>query len=331
MRLSQAPKRLLNKSKDRRMPIRNDTPANSLTLDWLGNKVRLPIRAADTSGILSGELSTLRSGSETPLHVHTREAKCFCVIEGGAELWYSDRTMQLGPGDLAYLPTGLPHRLKAFGSTDTKLLVLLTGGEIENAFVEASDVESVAMKEVFRRYGVEFFDTFDPQYRPVGHETVNEDHAVITRRGEGQAFWLAGDTYTIMLWGHETDNQLAVVHFDIPPGGEPLPHVHGRDFEAFVITDGEVELFADGKTIVGKPDDVAVLPVNIPHCFKNRTHRTSQMIAVIAPAGFERFIAEAGRPAVAGESPPPIDDAEKSRLIEAAPRYGITLRPDIKF
>ncbi len=313
------------------MQIRLDTPANSATLDWMGNPTRLPIRSADTSGRLSGQLATLKPGSGNPPHVHTRESECFVVLEGQIELRYGSESTHLDIGDLVFLPAGLPHQLTSSKTVTTKLLVLLTGGEIENAFVAAADAEPTEVRSIFAKFGVELLDQYDGDYRPSGFESVHETGVVITRRGEGDAVWLAGDTYTVMLPGSATGDTLAIVHFDIPPGGGPVPHMHGRDFEAFVITRGEVELYADGVIVTGHEDDVAVLPENIPHCFKNRTDTRAQMIAVLTPAGFERFIFEVGQTPIAGQSPPPIDDVAKKRLMEVAPKYAITLRPDIHF
>lgn len=313
------------------MQIRLDTPSNSKKLDWLGNVIRLPIRSSDTSGRLCGQLANLAAGSGNPPHVHTRESECFVVLDGEVHLRFGDRSEVLRTGDLAYLAAGLPHQLISVASSTAKLLVLLTDGEIENAFIKAADGDEDAMTETFARFSVEIMEEYDPEYRPAGFASVSEDDCVIARYGEGDAYWLAGDTYTVMLPGEASDEQLAVVHFDIPPGGGPVPHIHTRDFEAFVITEGEVELYADGAVVTGRVGDVAVLPENIPHCFKNRTDRTVQMIAVVTPAGFDRFIAEVGQSPVAGQSPPPVGDAEKKRLKEAAPKYGITLRPDIDF
>jgi len=69
------------------------------------------------------------------------------------------------------------------------------------------------------------------------------------------------------------------------PRGSPVPHIHTHGFEGFVITQGEVEIYADGDIATGRVNDEAVLPTNIPHCFKNRTTSHSQMIAIVAPAG----------------------------------------------
>lgn len=250
--------------------IRLDTPAASKTLDWIGNQIRLPIRSADTSGRLSGQLASLEPGSGNPPHAHTRESECFVVLEGAVEVRYGNREATLNAGDLILLPAGLPHQLKSSPHKPTQLLVLLTSGAIEDAFIEAAGGDRSVMNGVFAQHGVHLLDEYEASFRPDGFSEVTEDDIVIVRGGEGERVWLAGDTYTVMLSGAQAEDKLAVVHFDIPPGGGPIPHVHGRDFEAFIITEGEVELYADGAIVTGTAGDVAVLPENIPHCFKNR-------------------------------------------------------------
>ncbi len=313
------------------MGIRLDTPAESMLIEWMGDPVRLPIRDSDTRGKLSAQLATLSPGASNPPHVHTRESECFYVLEGKVQVRYGSNQVVVGSGDLIHLPAGLPHQLEVVSQGPARLLVILAGGELENAFIQASGSGTARIKSVFAGYGVEIMDNYDAAYRPPQFESVQEKDAVISKAGTGDSYWLAGDTYSIRLAGKDTDEKLAVVDFDIPPGGGPVPHVHSRDFEAFFITEGEVELYADGAILTAHEDDVAVLPTGIPHCFKNRSKERAQMIAVVAPAGFDRFIAEAGVPAEPDQVAPQVNDEEKKRLISTAPKYGITLRPDIEF
>jgi quercetin dioxygenase-like cupin family protein len=313
------------------MVIRLDTPQNGFAIDWLGQRIRFPIRTSDTGGKISAQLGDVPPGLINPPHVHTREDEVFYVVSGEIEIHIGDKLVHLSAGDLAFAPAGLPHQVSVVGNTTAKLLVLLTGDTIEQAFIDASGKPPADLKNIMGRAGVELLDHFDPDYRPIGFESMASDAAIVCRAEEGKAIWLAGDTYTIKLSGEQTGDRFAVVHFDIPPGGGPVPHIHIREFEAFVITKGEVELYADGEIITAHVNDVAVLPANIPHCFKNRTKNHSEMIAIVAPAGFDRFTQKAGQPAIAGQNAPPINSEEMHRLMEAANEFGVILRPDIKF
>jgi mannose-6-phosphate isomerase-like protein (cupin superfamily) len=313
------------------MAIRLDTPQNGFAIDWLGERIRLPIRTSDTGGQISAQLGDAPPGFTNPPHVHTREDEIFYVISGEIQIRVADKMHHLTASDLVFAPAGLPHQVSVVGNNAAKLLVLLTGDTIEQAFINASGKSLADLETIMGRAGVELLDHFDADYRPIGFESVASGSAIVCRADKGDAIWLAGDTYTIKLSGKHTGDRFAVVHFDIPSGGGPVPHIHTREFEAFVITKGEVELYADGDIVTGYVNDVAVLPTNIPHCFKNRTNSHSQMIAIVAPAGFDRFIRNAGQPAIAGQYPPPVNSEEMHRLIAAAAEFGVVLRPDIEF
>lgn len=313
------------------MQIRLDTPDDGLSIDWLGQRVRLPIRTSDTSGRFSAQLGTIQPNFFNPPHVHTREDEVFYVLEGELTLRVADRKLTLHAGELAYAPAGLPHQVFNRTNKPTKTLVLLTGDTIEQAFLDAAGKTPSEIAPVMAQAGVKILDSFEPTYRPTGFESLSSDAIAVSGSERNESFWLAGDTYTVLLSGAQSRGQLAVVHFDIPAGGGPIPHVHTRDFEAFFITAGEIELYADGEIVTGRPGDVAVLPENIPHCFKNRTDKRAEMIAVVAPSGFDQFLRQAGIPAIRGKSAPAVDEAEKQRLVAASPDFGIILRPDIAF
>src|SRR6201986_1858642 len=61
---------------------------------------------------------------------------------------------------------------------------------------------------------------------------------------------LAGDTYTVLLSGADTNGSYCLVDMHIPPGGGPPPHRH--DFEeSFSILKGVIEVtFRGNKTIM---------------------------------------------------------------------------------
>jgi hypothetical protein len=54
---------------------------------------------------------------------------------------------------------------------------------------------------------------------------------------------LAGDTYTILLSGDDTDGRFCLIDMLIPPGGGPPPHRH--DFEeSFSLLEGDIDLYS---------------------------------------------------------------------------------------
>ncbi|WJV44590.1 cupin domain-containing protein [Streptomyces flavofungini] len=142
------------------------------------------------------------------------------------------------------------------------------------------------------------------------------------RSGEGQSLWVVGDTYTVKASGDSTNGAFALLEASVPPGGGPPPHVHGREDEAFYLLDGELEVLAGGTTARAHVGDFLYLPRGIVHGFTNPGVTPARMLILTAPAGFERFFAEAGAPARPGEQAPPFDPADFARLAELTRAYG---------
>ncbi|MFC5216615.1 cupin domain-containing protein [Streptomyces coerulescens] len=142
------------------------------------------------------------------------------------------------------------------------------------------------------------------------------------RSGEGRSLWVVGDTYTIKAAGEETNGAFALIEASVPPGGGPPPHVHSREDEAFYLLDGELEVLAGRSTTSVRAGDFVLLPRGLVHGFTNPGVTAARMLILTAPAGFERFFAEAGTAARPGEQAPPLDPADFARIAELSRAYG---------
>jgi mannose-6-phosphate isomerase-like protein (cupin superfamily) len=136
---------------------------------------------------------------------------------------------------------------------------------------------------------------------------------------------LAGDTYTILLSGDDTDGRYCLIDMHVPAGGGPSPHRH--DFEeSFTLLEGEIEATFRGEKCVVRAGETLRIPANAPHSFRNVSGRSARLICICAPAGLEEFFALVGV-AVAGRTtpPPPPDAATQAEFIkkarELAPKY----------
>jgi quercetin dioxygenase-like cupin family protein len=153
---------------------------------------------------------------------------------------------------------------------------------------------------------------------------------LIVPPGEGKSIAVVGDVYTYLATGDDTNDQYALFHAVVPPGGGPPPHSHSREDEQFYVLEGEITFFADGKKIVGGPGTFLHLPKGSLHAFKNEGSKVAKMLIQVIPSGLEKMFEEVGQ-AVSGPTaaPPPVTQEEISKLLAAAPRYGIEIRlPD---
>jgi quercetin dioxygenase-like cupin family protein len=136
---------------------------------------------------------------------------------------------------------------------------------------------------------------------------------------------VVGDTYTILLSGHDTAGRYTLIDMYVPPGGGPPPHRH--DFEEmFSILDGEIELTFRGETSTASTGATVNIPANAPHVFRNASDRPARMLCLCAPAGQEDFFREIGVPLAHRTQAPPTLDADGQAAVVAkamalAPKY----------
>ena len=66
--------------------------------------------AAETDGARTSLRADLAPGSGTPLHTHGSYGEDFEVLEGTLRVVVDGRTLDLGPGERAFVPIGAVHR-----------------------------------------------------------------------------------------------------------------------------------------------------------------------------------------------------------------------------
>jgi mannose-6-phosphate isomerase-like protein (cupin superfamily) len=111
-----------------------------------------------------------------------------------------------------------------------------------------------------------------------------------------------------------------IEHSMMPPGfGSPY-HVHRREDESFYVIQGHVAFVCDGKWLTAGSGDFVFGPRNIPHGFKVTGTAPAQMLVLVSPGGFERFIKDLGEPV---GRPPSLPDI--ARLEAVAANYGVEI------
>jgi len=78
----------------------------------------------ETAGAFDLTLATQPPGIAPPLHVHTREAEAFYVLEGTMVYRAGDEFHHLAAGSFIYLPPGVPHAFRITGTTPVRFLSL---------------------------------------------------------------------------------------------------------------------------------------------------------------------------------------------------------------
>lgn len=130
-------------------------------------------------------------------------------------------------------------------------------------------------------------------------------------------YGVAGDTYTVLLTGEDTDGRYGLLDMFVPPGGGPPLHRH--DFEEmFHILEGEIEFEFRGRKVTARAGDTVNIPARAPHHFTNVSGRDARMLAMVTPHGIEEFFSRWGEP-LAGRTSTPDPDQRLERLRAGAP------------
>jgi quercetin dioxygenase-like cupin family protein len=101
---------------------------------WAHNSwMRYVATGEETGGRLAVIEQRLGSAGEPPRHVHANEDEAFYVLEGRLAASIGDDTASAGPGELVFLPRGVPHSLHA-QTPEVRGLVLISPAGFERFF-----------------------------------------------------------------------------------------------------------------------------------------------------------------------------------------------------
>lgn len=100
---------------------------------------------AETGGSFCVSLVTQPPGLAPPLHVHTREAEAFYLLEGTMTYRAGDATYRLRAGHFIYLPMGVPHAFRITGTSPARFLSLIVPGGLMDLY------DAVGLPAVERR------------------------------------------------------------------------------------------------------------------------------------------------------------------------------------
>ena len=110
---------------------------------------------------------------------------------------------------------------------------------------------------------------------------------VVRPEDEKKTVYGAGDEYSFLATGVDTDTNYFFVEALVPPGGGPPPHIHTREVESFYILEGEVIFRAEGQEVKANPGTFLHVPRGAVHQFKNESNKPARMVFFFVPAGIE--------------------------------------------
>ena len=105
--------------------------------------------------------------------------------------------------------------------------------------------------------------------------------------------WVLGHKVT----PHETTGNYDLMLAETPSQViGPPPHFHNSFKESFLIIEGEMEFFINGKIMVKKAGESIDIPPKTIHTFANKSDKLCKWINIHSPKGFRNFFDQMGIP-----------------------------------
>ena len=117
---------------------------------------------------------------------------------------------------------------------------------------------------------------------------------VMRRAEESATRWMAGDIYRLALTSEDTGGGFAMCDATIPPGGGPIPHVHKKSDEHYLLIEGELEFQIGPERVTLARGDSLHIKRGTLHGFRNVSIQPARMIFMFSPGGPEGVFLAAG-------------------------------------
>ena len=148
---------------------------------------------------------------------------------------------------------------------------------------------------------------------------------VTRKQGEGEALWMLGGLYEVVVSSEDSGGATTVMQMTIPEGGGPPPHVHDSD-ELTTLLEGRVRYHIGDQTTEVGAGTTLFFPKGTEEWFEPLGGPTKLLI-VYTPGGIDRFFREFAEPAARREVPPPMTSPpDIQRLSAIAEKHGLHVR-----
>ncbi len=262
-----------------------------------GDEIRVHLSGQHTGNAFTMFTDIAPPGGGPPPHFHVAEDEWWYVLDGQAEFLEGGKWTAVGPGGAVFMPANTTHTFRNAGTTPLRNVILTSPSGIEDFFRESElEFERGATPELARllaigaAHGIHF-PTLAPG-SPVGCGTPALPPSIV-QPGAGRTLRAFGEEVEVMLEGARTGGAFTMFVETTPPDGGPPPHWHEKEDEWFLVLEGCVSFFLEGRWVEAHAGAAVLAPRQQVHTFKNRTAQATKMLIHTAPSGFEEFFAEA--------------------------------------
>lgn len=139
---------------------------------------------------------------------------------------------------------------------------------------------------------------------------------------EGEARWGLGGLLIVKLGAAQTGGRFALLEQRMPRGCATPLHVHAADEETFIVLEGELAIWLDGRWGRAPAGAIAHIPADrLPHAWKVESELARTL--VLTSPRHEAFYRAASEPAPAAVLPPSAGVVDLERIRPIAEAHGV--------
>ena len=134
---------------------------------------------------------------------------------------------------------------------------------------------------------------------------------VIATPSDGARLRVAGDTVRVLASSAHTGGAYEIFELEGPAGSGPPPHAHPWA-EAYVVTEGDVEVWMEGVKVEGTRGSFFHIPAGITHTYRI-TSAMAKFVVITSPGGASECFTELDA------------QTDMGKIVEVAMKHGFVL------
>ena len=225
---------------------------------------------------------TLKAGLTSDEYNYPISEEALLCVQGKGEVYLRDRWVELNPGDIAYYPENVPHRIRNLSNHQEDLILVSSiTPPLVSLYMQSGFYVELLGKMDFDAVEVAKKQAVPGQIRPVNelqyHETYPELRAWnlkaedIRRHGalfnvfRGAEFNANGSPMRFILWPGHGSRSCGFHLTRCSPGNQFAAHTHPISDECVIVWAGTARGFIDGHWFEMGIHECLLAPCGVPH------------------------------------------------------------------
>ena len=114
--------------------------------------------------------------------------------------------------------------------------------------------------------------------------------SIVAQPTEGTRLRVVGDVVRVLASAEQTGGAYEIFELEGPEGSGPPPHAHPWA-EAYVVTEGEADVYLEGRKEAARPGCFFHIPAGVTHGYRIRS-KSAKFVVITSPAGACNFFTE---------------------------------------